>query len=208
MRTPPALIRKVIETHQLDTLAAYDQAGNLRIFYIEAPPDELTEHVQDLVNSLEGTFQLRAWRRAGRPSGRKSAAASPYVWNVTGKKPEPTPIQGPAPAEIPQTLIQELADLRAEKLARERLDAMEEDDEEDEDNGINGTSVDSLVNLLTGLLMKKPAAPITGTTSSGTGLGGERLEAILEAIRNLHQSDPDTFAQYEQALISTYGSKK
>jgi hypothetical protein len=36
-------------------------------------------------------------------------------------------------------------------------------------------------------------------------LQGERLEAIVNAIRNLHSEDPGTFAQYESALLTSYG---
>ena len=126
MKTPPALAAKVIETHDLNTLAAYDQQERLRLFYVEGAPDELIQHLGDLVRDLDGTFLVKAWRRGHNPQGgRRPDAGQVYSWLLSGRKPDQAeqPVQGAAPG-IPQTMLDELAQLRAEKLMRERLDAI------------------------------------------------------------------------------------
>jgi hypothetical protein len=94
-------------------------------------------------------------------------------------------------------------------MARERLDAMQMDDEEEEEDSPQDPMVGKLVEMLSGFLMRPTAgasAPVTGTERGHPhALQGERLEAIIQAIRNLHSQDPTSFSQYESALISNYG---
>ena len=213
MRTPPALIRKVIQSHGLNTLAAYDQAERLRLYYIEAAPDELIEHLDDLTKSLDGTFMVKAWRSTkGEKAGRRRAVDATYSWLVAGmgrKESVDAPISGASTDTLPAALIAELADLRADRMARERLDAMQMDDEEEEEDVPQDPMVGKLVEMLSGFLMRPAAgapAPVTGTERGHPhALQGERLEAIIQAIRNLHSQDPTSFSQYESALISNYG---
>lgn len=213
MRTPPALIRKVIQSHGLNTLAAYDQAERLRLYYIEAGPDELIEHLDELTKNLDGTFLVKAWRSTkGEKAGRRKAVDATYSWLVAGmgrKESVDAPISGSTTDNLPAALLAELAELRADRMARERLDAMEsEEEEEEEEDAPQDPMIGKLVEMLTGILMKpSPApAPVTGTERGHPhALHGERLDAIIHAIRNLHSQDPSTFSQYEAALISTYG---
>ena len=63
-----------------------------------------------------------------------------------------------------------------------------------------------LFTLLQGLLKPTAPAPVAGTERGHpSALQGDRLDAIVNAVRNLHKQDPDTFAQYEAALLNTYG---
>jgi hypothetical protein len=209
MKTPPSLAAKVIETHQLNTLAAYDPQERLRLFYVEGTADELQEHLADLVRDLEGTFLVKAWKRGNPKGGRPVKAEQVYSWILVGRKPDQVeqPVQGTA---IPSTMLDELATLRAEKLMRDRLDAIDQEEEDDEEDTSGPDPMGQLVGLLTNLLLPKagPAAtaPVTGAERGHpSSLQGERLEAIVNAIRNLHSDDPGTFAQYEQALLNSYG---
>lgn len=207
MKTPPSLAAKVIETHQLNTLAAYDPQERLRLFYVEGGPDELVQHLADLVRDIDGAFLVKAWKRGNNPKGgRRPDAEATYSWLLSGRKPDQAeqPVQGAAPA-APQALLDELATLRAEKMLRERMEA-EQEEEDDEDQAPD--AMGQLVGLLTNLLLPKAAtdAPVAGAERGHpSALHGERLERIVTAIRNLHGQDPQTFAQYEQALLQTYG---
>lgn len=210
MKTPPSLAAKVIETHQLNSLAAYDQQERLRLFFVEGSPDELVQHLADLVRDLDGTFLVKAWRKEGNPKGgRRPHSGQVYSWLLQGRKPEAAeqPVQGTAPG-VPQNLLEEIAQLRAEKLMRERMDAMQEEDEDEEEETAGPDPMGQLVGLLTNLLL--PKAPADATVAGAerghpSALQGERLERIVSAIRNLHKEDPGTFAQYETALLQTYG---
>jgi len=222
MKTPPALAAKVIQAHSLNTLAAYDVAERLRLFYIEASPDDLEGHLADLVNTLEGTFLVKAWKRGPNPKGgRRKEAEATYSWHIQGRprgQVEDQPVQGMAP-QVPQAFLDELATLRAEKAMREKMEAMEadqEDGDEEEDDQEDGDeeeddqddSMSQLVKVLTGLLAPKTAAadPVAGAERGHpSSLQGQRIDRILEAIKNLHAQDPQTFAQYEAALLSSYG---
>lgn len=212
MKTPPALAAKVIQAHSLNTLAAYDVAERLRLFYIEASPDDLEGHLADLVNTLEGTFLVKAWKRGPNPKGgRRKEAEATYSWHIQGRtrgQVEDQPVQGMAP-QVPQAFLDELATLRAEKAMREKMEAMEADQEDgDEEEDDQDDSMGQLVKVLTGLLAPKTAAadPVAGAERGHpSSLHGQRIDRILEAIRNLHAQDPQTFAQYEAALLNSYG---
>lgn len=212
MKTPPALAAKVIQAHSLNTLAAYDVAERLRLFYIEAGPDDLVEHLNDLVRTLEGTFLVKAWKRGANPKGgRRPDSEATYSWHIQGRTSQAAadqPVQGMAP-QVPQALLDELATLRAEKAMREKMEAMEADQEDgDEEEDDQDDSMGQLVKVLTGLLAPKTAAadPVAGAERGHpSSLQGQRIDRILEAIRNLHAQDPQTFAQYEAALLSSYG---
>jgi hypothetical protein len=92
---------------------------------------------------------------------------------------------------------------------RDRLDAMDQEEDDEEDTS-GPDPMGQLVGLLTNLLLPKtgaaPTAPVTGAERGHpSALQGERLDAIVNAIRNLHSDDPGTFAQYESALLNSYG---
>ena len=210
MKTPAALAAKVIQAHSLNTLAAYDVAERLRLFYIEAGPDDLVEHLNDLVRTLEGTFLVKAWKRGANPKGgRRPDSEATYSWHIQGRTSQAAadqPVQGMAP-QVPQALLDELATLRAERAMREKMEAMEAEQEDDDDDA-QDDSMGQLVKVLTGLLMPKAAGadPVAGAERGHpSALQGQRMERILEAIRNLHAQDPQTFAQYEAALLNSYG---
>lgn len=209
MKTPVPLIEKAIIMHGLNTLAAYDQGERLRLFFAEGTPDELVEHLRDLAHQLEGTFLVKSWKRTPKQSGRRPEAESTYSWHVQGKK-EDAPVQG-IPGGIPEAVINELAELRAERLVRERLEAERQDEDEDEDE-VGDPALNRLVDMLQGLLAPKPpvpAAPVQGAERGHpSALTKERLVRVLAAIRNLHAADPATFDQYEAALIAQYGQRK
>jgi hypothetical protein len=210
MKTPPALAAKVIQAHGLNTLAAYDVAERLRLFYIEAAPDELEGHLSDLVNTLEGTFLVKAWKRGPNPKGgRRKEAEATYSWHIQGRtrgQVEDQPVQGMAP-QVPQAFLDELATLRAEKAMREKMEAMEADQEDGDEEEDGQDTMGQLVNLLTGLLMPKAPADAVAGAERGhpSALQGQRMEQIMAAIKNLHAQDPQTFAQYEAALLQSYG---
>jgi len=206
MKTPVGLAQKVIEAHNLDTLAAYDTGERLRLFYMEAPAEELTGHLQDLASTLDGVFLVKAWKRRRNPKGgRGTVADQPYAWHIQGRKVEQVETVTGTPAAMPQHLLDELTELRVAAAVRERLDALEEDDD---DEPQAPDTVGQLFTLLTVLLHPAAAAPapVAGTERGpASALQGERLEQIVNAVRNLHRQDPETFAQYEAALLSTYG---
>lgn len=207
MRTPPALAAKVIQAHDLNTLAAYDTAERLRLFYIEAAPDELEQHLADLVNTLEGIFLVKAWKRGANPKGgRRPQAEAVYSWHIQGKTRDAVadaPVQGMVPS-VPPALLDELATLRADKAMREKMEEMEADQDDDDDDNQQGMG--QLVKLLSGLLMPKAPEAVAGAERGHpSALQDERMQNILAAIRNLHAQDPQIFAQYEAALLQNYG---
>jgi hypothetical protein len=171
---------------------------------MEAPAAELVEHLQDLAGTLDGVFLVKAWKRRKNPKGgRGTVADQPYAWHVQGRKVEQAETVTGTVHAMPQHLLDELTELRVQAAVRDRLDAIEDDDDEPE---APADGMGQLFTLLQGLL-KPAAAPVAGTPERGhpSALQGERLDAIIGAVRNLHRQDPDTFAQYEAALLANYG---
>lgn len=215
MKTPPGLVAKVITQHGLNTLAAWDQGERLRLFFREGTPDQLVEDLEDLVRQLDGVFLVKAWKRTPKQSGRRPDSAATYSWLVQGTQAREGAIQG-IPGSVPDAVVNELAQLRAEALVRERMaqDAQDEDEDEDEEEATD-PALAKLVDIIQGLLIPKAPAPgPAGEPVQGaerghpSALTKERMARILTAVRNLHTVDPATFAQYEAALLQTYGERK
>ena len=211
MRTPPALIKSIIELHGLDELSAYDQQEKCRIYYITGSPEELCEHLDKLTRSLSGTFLVKA-RKAVKGRGAPAKSVAVYSWLVVGsatREPDPVaPISGNigSTESLSSDLMNELIELRAERLAQDRIAALE-DDEDDEEPAL---PMNKLAELIGQILMKSIApAPVASVKQTAVGgIAQDRLAAITGAIENLHRQDPESFAQYEAALLTHYGNAK
>jgi hypothetical protein len=211
MKTPPALIKSIIELHQLDELSAYDQQEKCRIYYVTGSPEELCEHLDTLTRSLQGTFLVKA-RKAAKGRGNVAKSVAPYSWLCVGsatREPEPVaPISGAigSPDPLSSDLMNELIELRADRIARDRIAALEDEDDDEPEPAL---PMNKLAELIGQILVKSIApAPAPAPSSPSGGIGADRLAAITTAIQNLHRQDPDSFAQYESALLTHYGNAK
>lgn len=206
MRTPLAIVEKVIRMHGLNTLAVYDTGERLRLFFVEGSSDEICEHLNEIARAVDGTILVKAWKRTPKQSGRRPEAESTYSWHVAANGRESAEAVGTigAPAGLSPDLMLELATLRA----KEAMKAEPEADYEPE-------PLDRLVDMLAGMLTK-PAAPVERAEplsspvelGHSSALSRERMAAILSAIKRLHDSDPDTFRTYEGYLLSNYGKPR
>ena len=208
MKTPLPVVEDMLVEHKLNTIAVFDTAEKLRLYFKEGEPDVLAESLRSLSTKLEGAFLVKAWRRTPRQSGRRPEAQATYTWILQGKK-DDAPVQGLS-GGIPESIVNELAQLRAEKQLRELLTAEEpEEKKEEEEEGAD--AMGHLVDMLGDLL--KPKAPQPSPTASAhkghpAAMTKERMARILHAIRRCHEEDPSTFETYESALLSTYGQAK
>lgn len=209
MKTPLVVIEDMLVEHKLNTLAVYDTAEKLRLYFLEGAPDVLVEKLRELSRRLEGAFLVKAWKRTPRQSGRRPDSEATYTWIVQGRK-DDAPIAGVG--GVPENVVNELAQLRAEKMLRDQADA--EDDGEDDDEGepAGNDPMGRLVDMLGDLLKPKGAPEARAAANVHRGhpeaMTKERMARILAAVRNCHETDPDTFAQYEGALLSQYGQRK
>ncbi len=210
MNTPPRLVKRVIEQHALNVISAHDTRDTCKLFYREGTTDEICNDLDDLVKDLTGPFLVKAWRRVPKQSGRRPDSASTYTWTVVGLGVRNTAgNDAPAPvAGVPPDIVNELAELRAERMlraAQDQDDDQDDDQEDDQDDGPLGR----LVDILAKAMDAKAAAPAPAVNGTQRGhpsaLTKERMAAVLQAIRNCHEQDPATFDQYEAVLLSTYG---
>lgn len=212
MITPPALIAKVMEQHGLNILAAWDVNERLRLYYNEGVASSLTEDLNDLVKAFDGVFMVKAWKRSPEKGGRPKESVQMYSWHVRGNgKKSVGEAEGiGAMHGVPDAVVNELAQLRAERMVRERMEAEADNSPEDEKDA----SMGKLVDLLTTVLAPKMAAPSPSQPVAGaerghpSALTKERMMRILNAVKNCHAMDPAAFDQYEAMLVAQYGSTK
>lgn len=212
MKTPLELVEKVLDMHGLNALAVYDPSERMRLFFAEGAPDELAEHLRAVAQAVTGSMLVKAWRRTPAKQGRRKTADATYSWIVQGQGHAVEPLQGLAvqPA-MDNSLLLELAELRAKR----DLEQAAQDEREDGQADMMG----KLLETITGLLVPK-AAPMAETDVPARGsvsgiptaerghpsaMTNERMARILAAVKRLHEADPSAFAQYEHALLATYG---
>ncbi|MCX7901195.1 MAG: hypothetical protein N2483_02675 [Burkholderiaceae bacterium] len=205
MIVPIAMVRRVIEQHQLNTLAVWDTAERLRLFFAEGTTEEILEHLNAVHRDLSGAYLVKAYRRSAGKAGRPKAEEGTYSWVVRGAgghQEQPERI-----GALPESLAMELATLRAkaELAARDEGDEGEEEEEEDE---AGSDVLGKLVDLLAGILAPKPAeSTVGGTVQRGhpSALTNDRMARILRAVKAAHAADPDGFASMESMLLQRYG---
>lgn len=201
MISTPALVRRVVEAQDLDTLTVYDQAGRNVVFEANGAADIL-DALETLPNDLRGTFRL---------VGGKEGSKKSFTWVCAfGAPSDARAVAGVSDAGGPGW--SEYIALREELLTmklREELGAAAAPGPWDK-------LAEMLPDLLPGILGKASGipAPSSGTAlvngapapaaAPGPGSAPDALPAeVLAAAQNvvkLWKADPDTFAQYAPVL--------
>lgn len=200
MISTPALVRRVVEAHDLDTLTVYDQAGRNVVFEANGAA-EILDALETLPNDLRGTFRL---------VGGKEGSKKSFTWVCAfGASSDARAVSGMADAGGPGW--SEYIALREELLTmklREELGAAAAPGPWDK-------LAEMLPDLLPGILGKASgvAAPSRATALNGPaapaaapapGAAPDALPPeVLAAAQNvvkLWKADPDTFAQYAPVL--------
>lgn len=146
------LVKGVISTQPVDTLAAEDLQTGEKLYYATGAASVLCEAVDSCEQMMVTPYRLRVWSsQVDRKRGNKPADQKPFVWTLPGRHGwsggVPVPPSAPAPVNAAPSLdrgdLKEWATAVAERNAmqaqldelRKQLEALtaEDEDAEDED---------------------------------------------------------------------------